>query len=164
MRSIRFGVETDLTGERVAVPNFFITPGPFGAAGNQSALYMIESQIAYIVDALRCAVRPPSGSPGDRPRTRHGPASTWCVGGCRGHRRRCVTRLADDLGERVFPVTADVSDRHAMLAAIDLIVARYGRLDIVVANAGVVRSAVRRRSGATQSAGWCTNCRERAAP
>ncbi|MFE3026207.1 flavin-containing monooxygenase [Nocardia tengchongensis] len=33
-------------------PNFFCTLGPFGAAGNQSAIYMIESQIAYIVDAL----------------------------------------------------------------------------------------------------------------
>lgn len=34
-------------------PNFFCTLGPFGAAGNQSAIYMIESQIAYIVDAVR---------------------------------------------------------------------------------------------------------------
>ncbi|MFI6871543.1 flavin-containing monooxygenase [Nocardia sp. NPDC050406] len=33
-------------------PNFFCTLGPFGAAGNQSAIFMIESQIAYIVDAL----------------------------------------------------------------------------------------------------------------
>ncbi|ONM46475.1 flavin-containing monooxygenase [Nocardia donostiensis] len=34
-------------------PNFFVTLGPFGAAGNQSAIYMIESQITYIVDAMR---------------------------------------------------------------------------------------------------------------
>lgn len=34
-------------------PNMFLTLGPFGAAGNQSAIYMIESQIGYIVDALR---------------------------------------------------------------------------------------------------------------
>ncbi|WP_067814858.1 flavin-containing monooxygenase [Nocardia inohanensis] len=34
-------------------PNFFCTLGPFGAAGNQSAIYMIESQIAYIVDAVK---------------------------------------------------------------------------------------------------------------
>lgn len=34
-------------------PNLFLTLGPFGAAGNQSAIYMIESQIGYIVDALR---------------------------------------------------------------------------------------------------------------
>ena len=34
-------------------PNFFMFFGPFGAAGNQSALYMLEAQTAYIVDALR---------------------------------------------------------------------------------------------------------------
>lgn len=33
-------------------PNFFSTLGPFGAVGNQSAIYMIECQIRYIVDAL----------------------------------------------------------------------------------------------------------------
>ncbi|MBF6520277.1 flavin-containing monooxygenase [Nocardia farcinica] len=33
-------------------PNAFLTLGPFGAAGNQSAIYMIEAQIGYIVDAL----------------------------------------------------------------------------------------------------------------
>ncbi|WP_328387237.1 flavin-containing monooxygenase [Nocardia sp. NBC_00416] len=38
-------------------PNFFCTLGPFGAAGNQSAIFMIESQIAYIVDALSTARR-----------------------------------------------------------------------------------------------------------
>lgn len=36
-------------------PNFFTTIGPFGVAGNQSAIFMIESQIAYIVDALKTA-------------------------------------------------------------------------------------------------------------
>ncbi len=39
---------TVLTG----FPNFFFTLGPFGAGGNQSAIFMIESQVAYIVDAL----------------------------------------------------------------------------------------------------------------
>jgi len=34
-------------------PNFFMFLGPFAAAGNQSALYMLESQMDYIVDALR---------------------------------------------------------------------------------------------------------------
>ncbi|MFE7743963.1 flavin-containing monooxygenase [Nocardia sp. NPDC057455] len=33
-------------------PNFFCTLGPFGAAGNQSAIYMIEAQVRYIVDAV----------------------------------------------------------------------------------------------------------------
>jgi cation diffusion facilitator CzcD-associated flavoprotein CzcO len=34
-------------------PNMFMFFGPFSAAGNQSALYMLESQMAYIVDAVR---------------------------------------------------------------------------------------------------------------
>ncbi|MGW4366373.1 flavin-containing monooxygenase [Nocardia takedensis] len=34
-------------------PNFFCTLGPFGAAGNQSAIFMIEAQVQYIVDALK---------------------------------------------------------------------------------------------------------------
>ncbi len=33
-------------------PNFFTTLGPFGALGNQSAIYIIEAQARYIVDAL----------------------------------------------------------------------------------------------------------------
>lgn len=34
-------------------PNMFTVLGPFGAAGNQSAVVMIECQIDYIVDAVR---------------------------------------------------------------------------------------------------------------
>lgn len=34
-------------------PNMFTVLGPFGAAGNQSAVVMIEAQIRYIVDAVR---------------------------------------------------------------------------------------------------------------
>lgn len=33
-------------------PNMFTILGPFGAAGNQSAVFMIEGQIDYIVDAV----------------------------------------------------------------------------------------------------------------
>ena len=33
-------------------PNFFNTLGAFGAVGNQSAIFMIEAQVRYIVDAL----------------------------------------------------------------------------------------------------------------
>ncbi|MEU7140593.1 NAD(P)/FAD-dependent oxidoreductase [Nocardia sp. NPDC046473] len=36
----------------VGFPNFFTTLGVFGAVGNQSAIYMIECQIRYIIDAL----------------------------------------------------------------------------------------------------------------
>lgn len=34
-------------------PNMFTVLGPFGAAGNQSAVVMIEAQVAYIVDAIQ---------------------------------------------------------------------------------------------------------------
>ena len=34
-------------------PNFFMMLGPFSGAGNQSALYTLESQMAYITDALQ---------------------------------------------------------------------------------------------------------------
>ncbi|MCW4354876.1 NAD(P)/FAD-dependent oxidoreductase [Hoyosella sp. YIM 151337] len=34
-------------------PNVFSILGPFGAVGNQSAIYMIEQQISYIIDALK---------------------------------------------------------------------------------------------------------------
>ena len=72
-------------------PNMFTILGPFGAAGNQSAIFMIESQIGYIVDAVtrirrerirRAEVR------SDAQRTfvdeMHSKArnGTWLTGGC----------------------------------------------------------------------------------
>lgn len=72
-------------------PNFFCTLGPFGAAGNQSAIYMIESQIGYIVDALRTARREGTRRVELRPevqdaflremRTRSAD-TVWLTGGC----------------------------------------------------------------------------------
>ncbi|KQY57114.1 MULTISPECIES: short-chain dehydrogenase/reductase [unclassified Nocardioides] len=38
---------------------------------------------------------------------------------------------------RVLPITADVTDRDAMAAAVARVVEHHGRLDVVVANAGV---------------------------
>ncbi|MEC3952830.1 short-chain dehydrogenase/reductase [Nocardia sp. CDC153] len=49
-----------------------------------------------------------------------------------------ATSVASALGERALPVIADVSDRAAMAEAIPQVVAYFGHLDIVVANAGVV--------------------------
>lgn len=46
-----------------------------------------------------------------------------------------VRRLASD---RVVPVVADVRDRSAVLAAVDLAVERFGRLDAAVAAAAVI--------------------------
>jgi NADP-dependent 3-hydroxy acid dehydrogenase YdfG len=49
-----------------------------------------------------------------------------------------LSRRGDDLGlERGLGVTCDVRDRGAVEAAAHAIVERYGRLDVVVANAGV---------------------------
>lgn len=42
-------------------------------------------------------------------------------------------------GDRVLPVTADVRDRAALAAAVDLALDRWGRLDAAVAAAAVIR-------------------------
>ncbi|WP_183093244.1 short-chain dehydrogenase/reductase [Nocardioides stalactiti] len=46
-------------------------------------------------------------------------------------------RVAEQLRERALAIRVDVRDREAMSAAVDEIVAHYGRIDVVVANAGV---------------------------
>ncbi|MEU2177551.1 NAD(P)/FAD-dependent oxidoreductase [Nocardia sp. NPDC019219] len=75
-------------------PNFFCTLGPFGAAGNQSAIYMIESQIAYIVDALRTArssgarrveVRPEAQEAFVSEMARRSSSTVWLTGGCQSY-------------------------------------------------------------------------------
>ncbi|WP_249643935.1 flavin-containing monooxygenase [Nocardia sputi] len=75
-------------------PNFFCTLGPFGAAGNQSAIYMIESQIAYIVDALRNAraagarrieVRPAAQAAFVAEMARRSSSTVWLTGGCQSY-------------------------------------------------------------------------------
>ncbi|MER7449207.1 NAD(P)/FAD-dependent oxidoreductase [Nocardia beijingensis] len=75
-------------------PNFFCTLGPFGAAGNQSAIYMIESQIAYIVDALRTArsrgtrrieVRPAAQADFVAEMARRSSSTVWLTGGCQSY-------------------------------------------------------------------------------
>ncbi|MFI2231842.1 flavin-containing monooxygenase [Nocardia testacea] len=75
-------------------PNFFCTLGPFGAAGNQSAIFTIESQIAYIVDALRTArarsARRVELAPGVQDAfldemARRSVSTVWVSGGCTGY-------------------------------------------------------------------------------
>ncbi|PPI97087.1 flavin-containing monooxygenase [Nocardia nova] len=72
-------------------PNFFCTLGPFGAAGNQSAIYMIESQITYIVDALRTMRRKGARRVELRPQVQErfveemrerSTSTVWLTGGC----------------------------------------------------------------------------------
>ncbi|HET7666698.1 MAG TPA: SDR family oxidoreductase [Mycobacterium sp.] len=49
-----------------------------------------------------------------------------------------LTKFADELGgDRVLTVVADVRDLEAMQAAADQAVERFGRIDTVVANAGI---------------------------
>jgi NADP-dependent 3-hydroxy acid dehydrogenase YdfG len=49
-----------------------------------------------------------------------------------------LSRRGDDLGlERALGIACDVRDRSAVEAATDAVVDRFGRLDIVIANAGV---------------------------
>lgn len=72
-------------------PNFFATLAPFGAAGNQSAIYMIESQITYIVDALtmmrdsgarRVEVRRHVQDAFVREMAERSASTVWLTGGC----------------------------------------------------------------------------------
>lgn len=49
-----------------------------------------------------------------------------------------VERSAAQLGDRAMGIGADVRDRAVMAAAVDAAVGHLGRLDIVVANAGVI--------------------------
>jgi len=72
-------------------PNFFSTLGPFGAVGNQSAIFMIECQIRYIVDALRTMQADGIGRVEVRAETQEGfltemeersKDTVWLTGGC----------------------------------------------------------------------------------
>ncbi|MGV9411374.1 flavin-containing monooxygenase [Nocardia sp. NPDC003693] len=88
-------------------PNFFCTLGPFGAAGNQSAIFMIESQIAYIVDALkqlrangarRVEVRPRVQQAFLAEMARRSTATVWLTGGCQSY-----YTTADGLNAGLYP-------------------------------------------------------------
>lgn len=52
---------------------------------------------------------------------------------------------AAGIGERALAVPADVTDRDAMSAAVTTTVERFGRLDVVVANAGIAPPAATMR-------------------
>jgi NAD(P)-dependent dehydrogenase (short-subunit alcohol dehydrogenase family) len=49
-----------------------------------------------------------------------------------------LDRLAAEDGDRVLALPADVTDRAAVFAAVDHAVARFGRIDVVVNNAGTM--------------------------
>jgi SDR family mycofactocin-dependent oxidoreductase len=48
-----------------------------------------------------------------------------------------TVELVEKLGRRALPITADVRDRTAMERVVDRAIGEFGRLDIVVANAGI---------------------------
>jgi len=86
--------QTYLGATVAGFPNFFCTLGPFGAAGNQSAVFMIESQIAYIVDALttvrargarRVEVRTEAQDTFIEEMARRSAATVWLTGGCQSY-------------------------------------------------------------------------------
>ena len=75
-------------------PNLFFFLGPFGAAGNQSALFMLESQMAYIVDAVRTMrergahtveVRPEAQEAFTAAAEERSRDTVWLTGGCRSY-------------------------------------------------------------------------------
>jgi 3-oxoacyl-[acyl-carrier protein] reductase len=56
-----------------------------------------------------------------------------------------VDQVASELGEKCLGIRCDVADREAVTAAIEHIIATWGRLDIVINNAGVHRGGKVRR-------------------
>jgi NADP-dependent 3-hydroxy acid dehydrogenase YdfG len=58
-----------------------------------------------------------------------------------GRREDRLQELAGELGEGAVPVPADVGDREALERAADSIRSELGRVDLVVANAGVMLAA-----------------------
>ncbi len=56
-----------------------------------------------------------------------------------GVNREKAEKTAASIGPQAVPVAADVRDRKAVAAMFDLCIERFGRLDIVVCNAGIIR-------------------------
>jgi cation diffusion facilitator CzcD-associated flavoprotein CzcO len=75
-------------------PNLFFMLGPFAAGGNQSALYMLESQMTYIVEAIRTLNRNGAAVAEVRPEVQdafveemeeRSADTVWLTGGCKSY-------------------------------------------------------------------------------
>lgn len=65
-----------------------------------------------------------------------------------GINRARAGQLAEELGERAFCVEADVRDGEAVRAMVEQIIERFGELNIVVNNAGILRDrSMKKMSG-----------------
>src|SRR3546814_10145050 len=67
-----------------------------------------------------------------------------------------AAKLSAD-GSHVMPLVGDVSDRKAMYSAADQIRSVFGRLDIVVNNAGVVYNSKPLHEIPDEAIDWCIN-------
>jgi NADP-dependent 3-hydroxy acid dehydrogenase YdfG len=54
-----------------------------------------------------------------------------------GRRESELTRVVDAIGANAIVEPLDVSDKEAVLMSVDTILARYGRIDVLVNNAGI---------------------------
>ena len=65
-----------------------------------------------------------------------------------------IERIADELGERALAVSGDVADYASVAKAVDAAVERFGSLDIVVNNAGLIDPVSRIEDADPQA--WAT--------
>lgn len=49
--------------------------------------------------------------------------------------------VADEIGEKAFAVQVNVTDRASVEAMVQAVVAKYGRIDILINNAGIIRDS-----------------------
>ncbi|MDX5413074.1 MAG: SDR family NAD(P)-dependent oxidoreductase, partial [Rhodobacterales bacterium] len=66
--------------------------------------------------------------------------------------KAAVERIAEEIGASAVGVACDVTDMAQVQAAVDLAVARFGTLDVLIGNAGVIEPIA--RLDAADAAAW----------
>jgi len=95
-------------------------------APDLAALFRLDDRIAIVTGA--------SSGLGDRfARVLHAAGATVVVAARRTDR---LEALAAELGDRVVPLACDVADDDSCAALVDAVIARFGRIDLLVNNAG----------------------------